>query len=331
MSLLKDSSSCQVVACIMNAFLQFHRGTLLKTLPFIAIVGIGAQKLLRYLQDYRRRQKDKRSWDSHVDMNQIQACLLSTEHLQELGRIEKRTLFVKDIDSFFGGNTCAVEKILQASSKTSKGDYIVTKFLPNEDKWHILNICTNQISSLFAPYHVFFNEARRCKSYYKSAWYCFTLTCTRTEASGRYFITPFRPVLDSDFGALRIRIVLVNEQELRDISAGIIKAPAWGFFNERHKERWDVLKSFSLLFEAQLRKVAGVENIVDHDWGANLCGRIGARKIANPSIQAQVATEKGLHAVISPEDNCFLRIHIPFPGSQSENQETRSKDVVLFE
>lgn len=31
--------------------------------------------------------------------------------------------------------------------------------LREEDKWHVLTTCTNHLSSCFAPYHVFFNEA----------------------------------------------------------------------------------------------------------------------------------------------------------------------------
>ena len=155
---------------------------------------------------------------------------------------------------FFGGNTFAVEQLLEAAKKTTKENPVVTKFLDKDDKWQVLNICTNQISSLFAPYHIFFNEARRCASYYRSAWYCFTLTCTRNEAAGRYFITPFKPVPGKDdIGALRIRVVMVNEQELRDIASGAIQPPSWGFFNDRHRERWAILKAFSELFESQLQ------------------------------------------------------------------------------
>ena len=215
-----------------------YRSSLLKTIPLIALAGLGARQLYRLLKEYQSRREDERSWRSHVDLNQIQACVLSSEHLAELGRVEKRTLFVKDIFPFFGSNTYAVEKLLEAATKTTKEDPVVTKFLDKDDKWHVLNICTNQISSLFAPYHIFFNEARRCASYYRSAWYCFTLTCTRTEGAGRYFITPYKPVGDKDdVGALRIRIVLVNEQELRDICSGAIAPPEWGFFNARHEER----------------------------------------------------------------------------------------------
>lgn len=312
-----------------------RKSNLLKVLPVLVLAGIGLRRIIRHFSSRRIRTEDEKSWRDHVDMNQVQACLLSTEHLQELGRIEKRTLFVKDVLQFFGGNTFAVEQLLEAAKKTTKDDPVVTKFLDKDDKWQVLNICTNQISSLFAPYHIFFNEARRCASYYRSAWYCFTLTCTRNEASGRYFITPFRPVPGKDdVGALRLRVVMVNEQELRDVASGAIQPPAWGFFNERHRERWAVLKAFSELFESQLRKVSGSTDL-SLGWGANLCGRIGAKRASNPNQQAMEAMSFGAQQDVAPDDNCFLRIHIPFPAQHSnvaaEPLETRSKDVVLFE
>ena len=92
------------------------------------------------------------------------------------------------------------------------------------------------------------------------------------------------------------------------------------------------MKEFAYLFEKQLQKVSGSEDI-QQGWGANLCGRIGARK-SNPSVQAGKAATAGRSCEQAPEDNCFLRIHIPFPGSQgshTEPLETRAKDVVLFE
>lgn len=295
---------------------------------------------------------EKFLWSSHSDLGQVQACLLSSEHLSELGRVEKRTLLVKDLNALFGNNEYVVQKLLAAASKTSNEEPILTKFLENSDKWHVLVSAMNQVSSLFAAYHVFFNEARRCESYYRSAWYCFTLTCTRSSGNGRFFITPYKPVVSEDVGALRIRIILVNEQELRDIATGVIAPPAWGFFNQRHKARWDIMKRFSELFERQLQSVTGASN--NADWGPNLCGRLVRRRGSNalskknPSAQYQEAAQQGLKQEYEPEDNCFLRIHIPFPASKTVNNgdhvqtgglngsdtppsETRSKDVVLFE
>jgi hypothetical protein len=341
----KPSHSVLSIICSM---LLTRRG-IFWNLPIFLLCVIGLKRLVEKLRRYLRLRTEKQMWSSHSDLGQIQACLLSAEHLPELGRVEKRTLLVKDLNTFFGGNEFVVQKLLAAAAKTTNTEPILTKFLENSDKWHVLVSAMNQISSLFAAYHVFFNEARRCESYYRSAWYCFTLTCSRSPAHGRFFITPYKPVVSEDVGALRIRIIMVNEQELRDISSGAISPPAWGFFNERHKFRWDIMKRFSELFERQLKSVTGAAH--NPDWGANLCGRLVRRRASNgvkknPSAQYQEAAQQGLKQEYEPEDNCFLRIHIPFPASKEQpgsggdglagpetppGSETRSKDVVLFE
>jgi hypothetical protein len=349
----------QALVALLRSFLLTKRG-LFWNLPILVLSIMGLRRLLLKIKQYLRLRMEKFSWSNHTDLGQIQACLLSSEHLGELGRVEKRTLLVKDLNQFFGNNSFVVNKLLAAASKTTNAEPVLTTFLENDDKWHILVSCMNQISSLFAPYHVFFNEARRCESYYRSAWYCFTLTCTRSPGHGRFFITPYKPVVSEDVGALRVRIIMVNEQELRDIATGVIAPPSWGFFNERHRFRWDLMKRFSQLFERQLQSVTGRN---DAGWGANLCGRLvhrrGSNSAKNPSIQVQQAAAQGSKQEYENEDNCFLRIHIPFPASRnngncatSENgeegldmntsftsasnggglgNETRSKDVVLFE
>ena len=82
--------------------------------------------------------------------------------------------------------------VLEAAEATAESnDPIMMLNLSAEDKWQVLNTCTNRLSAQFGTYHVFFNEARRTDSHYRSAWYCFTLTCSRTQAGGRCFITPF--------------------------------------------------------------------------------------------------------------------------------------------
>ena len=352
-------SPSQALIALLRSYFLSKKGVFWN-LPILVLSVMGLRRLLFILKQYLRLRTEKFSWSQHTDLGQIQACLLSSEHLGELGRVEKRTLLVKDLNQFFGNNSFVVNKLLSAAAKTTNEEPILTTFLENDDKWHILASCMNQLSTLFAPYHVFFNEARRCESYYRSAWYCFTLTCTRSSGLGRFFITPYKPVVSEDVGALRVRIIMVNEQELRDIATGVIAPPSWGFFNERHRCRWDMMKRFSQLFERQLQSVTGRN---DAGWGANLCGRLVHRRgsnsaAKNPSIHVQQAAARGSKQEYEPEDNCFLRIHIPFPASRnnacatSENgeeglemntsftsatngggvgNETRSKDVVLFE
>ncbi len=342
------------VLALLRALLLTRRG-LFWNLPILVLAVVGLGRFVQFLRmHYRKYCGGKLTWSQHSDMGQIQACLMSSEHLAELGRVEKRTLLVKDLNQFFGNSSFVVEKLLQAAAKTSAAEPILTTFLNNDDKWHMLAYCMNQLSCLFAPYHVFFNEARRCESYYRSAWYCFTLTCGRSSGHGRFFITPFKPVVSEGVGSLRLRIILINEQELRDIATGVIAPPEWGFFNERHKYRWETMKRFSQLFERQIQSVTGTANNVD--WGANLCGRLVHRRTSNPhkrnpSVQVQEATAQGAKQEYEPEDNCFLRIHIPFPATRGGGHaaddthgldpngsftsvsagETRSKDVVLFE
>jgi len=308
-----------------------------------------------------KRMQSESMWRSHVDFSTVQACVFSTELLERLGRVEKRTLFVKPITEVFR-NEYIRTSLMEAAQKAaaSSDPVLLTKLCP-EDKWHVLNTCTNEISSCFAPYHIFFNEARRCKSHYKSAWYCFTMTCAQTESTGRWFITPFKPVgtMGGDCGSLRIRICLMNEQELRDIVSGAIEPPA-EMFNGRHESRWQVCERFAELFNRQLCKVKGdcalplvpsgseavaaapadSWNMVGQrweDWGKTLGGGLGKKK---PSF-ARIAGKDTCPVeapVYEPEDNSILRIHIPFPASRQQvpdeldsKEEAVAKDVVLFE
>jgi hypothetical protein len=186
-------------------------------------------------------------------LQQLQICLYSTEHLSTLGRVEKRTIFYGDIGTFFGNNDVVLEKVILAASRTTNDIPFITRFLSHEDRWHIMNIVINRISALFGPFHVFFNEARRNKSYFHSAWYLYTITCQQNIHHGRFFVTPYKPVLSRvDMGVKRLRIDLVNENEMRDICSGVILPPSWGFFNNRHKYRWEILLKMSELFENQL-------------------------------------------------------------------------------
>lgn len=160
---------------------------------------------------------------------------------------------MSNIDEFFNHNEVLVEMIKRAALKTTDDQPFVTTFLSHEDRWHVMNLCMNRISSIFGPFHVFFNEARRCKSHFRSAWYLFTISSAQNKHRGRFFVTPYKPVLSRvDVGVRRLRIELVNEQEMREICAGTIKEPEWGFFNNRHRQRWNILQKMSELFENQL-------------------------------------------------------------------------------
>ena len=248
----------------------------------------------------------------------------------------------------------------------------VPRFIAQEDRWHIMNICMNRISALFGPFHIFFNEARRCKSYYKSAWYLYTITSQQNMHHGRFFVTPYKPVMTSvDVGVRRLRIELVNEQEMRDICAGSIQPPDWGFFNSRHRHRWETMVKMGEMFEHQLvilesADLSAGEEEDEDESGASPCDASdvspkspsswqSVQKPGNEDEMARTWSPKkheaaGLNAGalarqasrcgrrsdkhrVSEMDNCIMRVHIPFPTSLVDNAEceTSSRDVVLFE
>ncbi|CAD7960785.1 unnamed protein product [Amoebophrya sp. A25] len=285
------------------------------------------------------------SYTSNTDFNKVQAALLSTEHLG-LGRVEKRTLAVRRLDEMFPNQYLRAKILKAAADCRDNEELILPIFLSATDKWHVLNTCTNAVSELFSSAHVYFNEARANDSYYRSAWYLFTITCTRNVAGGRFFITPSKPVHSgSDVGQLCLRIILVSENELRKIASGETSEPPKGFFNERHNGRWRVLVRMANLFIRQLESITDTTWDGNQDWGANLCGRLGAtalerRKMrmqalgANSTCYESFATDLPSNLAYDPEDNCFLRIHIPYPGGQAvkahDNNARACQDVVLY-
>lgn len=326
----------------LSSFLAALLKNLKSNTIWAMLAGGAVAVLFRYLQDLIRRfqqQEAESLWRRHVDLSVVQAVLLTTEHLKSLGRVEKRTLFVKPITEVFRNEFVLANVLRTAEMAVAKNEPFLVTQLSQEDKWHVLTTCTNHLSSCFAPYHVFFNEARRVESYYQSAWYVFTLTCAQTEASGRWFITPLKPVGKDDVGMLRIRIVMMNEQELREIASGAIEPPSFGFFNGRHESRWNTCQRFAELFERQLTKVSGTSDVGDAEWGPNLCGRLSSTKKkggSNPLLSSMADPNSSTNPA---EENCILRIHVPFPAGRSQMEksdsqrleECVSKDVVLFE
>lgn len=319
-----------------------------KSLPsqlFLLAVLLILRKLWQQYKQVRKSVEDENDWTKREDMYMIQAALLSSEHCNELGRVEKRTLFVKALDEIFP-NGHILSRVLEAAKKTSPEQPILPVFLSEEEKWHVLNTCTNHLSSLFPSTHIFFNEGRRTESYYRSAWYAFTMTCQRSSGKGRFFITPNKPVINDDIGFMRIRIVLVAEEELRSIASGEIQPSERGFFNNRHENRWMVMKNFASLFERQLTAVAGPSALsvrhIDSQWGRNLCGRVykNHTQFHLDEVEGEDENEASARRAdnlrsYDPEENCFLRIHIPFPSKKDarfdKNHDGRTNNVVLYE
>lgn len=316
----------------------------------VATLGIGLiASLAAALEAHRRRLKAlylaKKEWQRHIDLSVVQAILLSTERIRELGRVEKRTLFVKRLHEIFGNGYIRDKIVEVAQQAVEVGEPFFMKLLEPQDKWHVLVECMNHLSSLFAPYHIFFNEATRTQSNYRSAWYCFTLTCQRTEGPGRFFITPRSPVGGNDMGMLRIRIVLVSEKDLRDLASGSIESPEAGFFSSRHEGRWKVLSSFAHLFEMQLQR----SGIIQERSGVGLGGRGLPNRLGSFGSCVDLRRAQGqpnsLEDTVDDDENkaehnTFLRMHIPFPSSKASadplDRKTPSsvlgaQDVVLFE
>ncbi len=140
---------------------------------------------------------------------------------------------------------------------------------------------------------------------------------------------------------------MVNEQEMREVSSGVIKPPDWGFFNNRHKQRWDMLERMSELFENQLVILENCEEEDSEDfsnsgdespltpssWHPLKEGDHHlTRHISNPGEKARNARRVACRLAKNSRrdtDNCIMRVHIPYPGSNEG--EPSSKDVVLFE
>lgn len=326
-------------------------------------LGLGAGLLAHHAFALFRKKVLRNKWKEHVDDDQIQICLYSTENINSLGRVEKRTLYISSITEFFSDNQIVIEKLVSASIKACEESPFVAQFLSQEDRWHIMNICMNRISALFGPYHVFFNESRRVKTCFRSAWYLYTISSQQNVHRGRFFITPYKPVLSRvDRGVKRLRVELVNEQEMREIASGGIKPPEFGFFNNRHKQRWDLLMKMSELFENQLVIIencgdggddsAGDESPrTESSWQPIKCADSSysdqpnrtwsptkqdfslTRHVSNPAEMARQARRNACKLARNQSrdlDNCIMRVHIPIQSS-GETEETSTKDVVLFE
>merc|ERR550514_1183282 len=107
---------------------------------------------------------------------------------------------------------------------------------------------------------------------FRSTWYCLTvMTPTRrTKRTRGGGASPgpaprTQSATTATFTDMRmepkatLRLVLVNEAELRKIVDGKLKPPNWGFFNERHESRFRLLMDFASNFREQLTRTPAVE------------------------------------------------------------------------
>lgn len=237
--------------------------------PLFVILGLRAlEELIRWWVSRRQfnimrlqvlRQSDE------VDSEVIQGCLLSLEQLVGMGRVEKRTLFTKSLLEVLGGNRYLVKELRRASEscRHRSRNCLVMRYLPEDSKYHILQACLNECSSIFGPNFVHFNALDGENSnLFKSTWYCLTVTTpTRpetkrpdrrrsTQTSTGDKTCTFTDMTRMPRGTLRV--TLVNESELRRVSDGKLRPPSWGFFNDRHAERFRMITDFARNFQKQL-------------------------------------------------------------------------------
>jgi hypothetical protein len=290
------------------------------------------QRLWNRALQRRKQITDQQHWAARVDLETIQACLLTSVNINKCGRVEKRTVMTKKISDIFS-NEYIRNVVLEAASKTTHENPFVVSFLPREDRWNVLVAAQNHLSSVFGPYHLFSNQVNN----YDSCWYVFTLVGVRTKSPGRFFVTPQHPVtkgkVQDDVGTLRIRLVMIDEQEVRRICSGDINAG--DMFSERHGERWNIMERFADIFEQQLTRVTrtspGSFDIRTQSWGNNLCGTFKHTKVEHMSVdeQERILSEEKAEVLPSTTD-CFLRIHVPVPLLK-ETKHLGPQDVVLYE
>merc|ERR1712216_825300 len=109
---------------------------------------------------------------------------------------------------------------------------------------------------------------------------------------------------EQDVGALRIRVIVVDEQEIRKIASRVI-TPCQDYFSDRHGARWHLMKAFADVFRKQLGKVTRAEehvNVLTQSWGDNLCGTFKREVTATEQDDSYPRFL-----------NNFLRIHVPVP------------------
>jgi len=234
---------------------------------FTLLLAYVAHILVQYIKSKRELQLQKNILATgRVDVSTIQCVLLSTENLISLGRIEKRTLSICEIAQVIS-NSYLRETVCDAVYHTK--DEFILRELSEMERYYVLQNCVNHISSLFATNYIEYNaigiEHADGQNSFQSTWYGITLVLEHSEARRQSHIG-----YKNDEGAdictgqtttmtnLRftpqpmLKIVLVNETELRKIHDEKLNSPSWGMFNARHYKRWKRLKNIAYQFHNQL-------------------------------------------------------------------------------
>jgi hypothetical protein len=203
------------------------------------------------------------------------------------------------------------------------------QWLPEDAKYHILQACLNEISSLFGPNFVYFNavdgETSNC---FKSTWYCLTVMTPTRPASkeprrSKEGAEGKRTCTFTDMTRMpraTLRIALVNETELRRIADGKLRPPSYGFFNDRHAERFRMLTDFGRNFQKQLVRTSADAR------------SIGER---NPFTSEKVHSKTGSSEAAKPDDmGCHMkRVHsvpnMSMAAAMSRSSSRGSKEALL--
>lgn len=201
-----------------------------------------------------------------LDLDLVQGCLLSAENLLNLGRVEKRTLFQVSVKKLFGGNQHLADVLRDSARQCHEQSHncLVARWIPPDERYHILQMSLNAVSALFGANYVHQNAlGESSKNLFKSTWYCLTImTPSRLEnrIPGMQAKTSPQPstMETCTFTDMTrtprqtLRVCIVNETEIRAIADGKLRPPNWGFFNSRHAERYRMLCDFCRNFQTQL-------------------------------------------------------------------------------
>jgi len=224
--------------------------------------GILLFLLLRVIEELYRRWFDRRKlhWGrwrirgelEDIDGELVQGCLLSTENLLTLGRVEKRTLFMKSLTDLLGSNDYLVQEVLRSAARCrSMGrNSLVTRWMKGDERYHALQACLNAVSALLGANSVHFNALGGEESgFFTSTWYCLSLV----TPTGRV-----TPVAEPGCESIRhkprpvLRIIIINETEVRKIADGKLNPPESGCCNSRHMERFHIMEDLARNFQRQL-------------------------------------------------------------------------------
>ena len=229
-------------------------------------------RLVEYLLSlygrWRRHVHSKRQVlnpEEELELDLVQGCLLTAENLLNLGRVEKRTLFQVSAPKLLSKNEHLLSMLTNAAQHCHEHSHncLVTRWLPANERYHILQASVNAMSSLFGPNYVHQNALGQSGAeLFKSTWYCVTImTPTRAEnhlPSEQQVSQTSQSLETCTFSDMTrtprptIRICIVHESEIRAIADGKLQPPSWGFFNSRHAERYRMLCDFSRNFQQQL-------------------------------------------------------------------------------